>query len=142
MARLHEYHGEGITVRYDPRRCFHAAECVRGSPRVFNPKRRPWVDPDAAEVDAVVAVVENCPSGALSYERTDGGSAEAPAPHASIRVGIDGPLMVRGTIRLQTPDDEPVAEGERLALCRCGASKNKPFCDGSHYDAGFAPDGD
>ncbi len=129
--RTREYTGERITVRYDVRRCMHAAECVNaGLTAVFDNRRRPWVDPDGADPDKIVDVVERCPSGALSYVRADG-PAESPEPTV-IRPQPGGALFVRGDVRLRGPDGAELPCEPRVALCRCGRSKNKPFCDYSH----------
>ena len=138
--RIHEYEGSGIVVRFELARCIHAAECVRGLPGVFDPQRRPWVEPDRAESDAVAAVVERCPTGALTFERLDGGPAEeAQESNEAIPVP-DGPLFVRGRLSISLADGESV-ETTRMALCRCGASRNKPFCDNRHLVVGFEDDG-
>jgi CDGSH-type Zn-finger protein/uncharacterized Fe-S cluster protein YjdI len=135
------YEGKDITVRYDASRCIHAAECVRGLPRVFDTEKRPWVDPDAADADAVAAVVEHCPTGALTYRRKDGGEDEAVPGRNAVTVEANGPLVLRGEVRLEDADGHVLFEGPRLALCRCGSSGNKPFCDGSHTEADFRDDG-
>lgn len=131
------YHGQNITLQYDVKRCIHAGECVRGLPGVFDPQRKPWVDPDAAPVAAVAEVVSRCPTGALQFIRQDGGPAETVPECHSIQVGADGPLWLRGAIEVVGVDGTVTVQDTRMALCRCGASKNKPFCDGSHTAAGF-----
>ncbi|MFN8505102.1 CDGSH iron-sulfur domain-containing protein [Kouleothrix sp.] len=135
--RTRSYAGEALEVTYDLKRCIHAAECVRGLPAVFDSQRRPWVQPDAADADAVARTIERCPSGALHYARHDGGANEAPAAEASIVPQLDGPLYLRGDIALRAPDGTLLAHETRVALCRCGQSANKPFCDGSHHQAAF-----
>ena len=140
MAEAKEYQGEQISVRFEARRCIHAAECVHGLGDVFNPEQRPWIDPNGAAASAIVQVIERCPSGALTYERRDGGSAELPTGEPEVRVSRNGPLFVRGDIELMGYDGNVVAGGARVALCRCGASKNKPFCDHSHSEIDFKPD--
>lgn len=75
---IHEYSKESITVTWEPSRCWHAAECVRGLPHVFNPKRRPWIELGDASADELVAVIDRCPSFALGYRTTDGRHREAP----------------------------------------------------------------
>ena len=139
MARLKAYEGEAITVLFDARRCIHAGECVRGLPAAFNPKERPWVQPDQADADAIAAVVARCPTGALSFVRTDAGAAEAVPAQTTIEVVPDGPLYVRGPIAYAhngAPYGQP-----RAALCRCGLSRNKPFCDNQHTKQSWT-DGD
>ena len=135
--RTRAYQGTAIEVTYDLKRCIHAAECVRGLPAVFDSQRRPWVQPDAAAADALARVIERCPSGALHYNRRDGGMAEAPTTLARVVPQPDGPLYLRGEIELRAADGTPIANDTRVALCRCGHSANKPFCDGSHHAAGF-----
>lgn len=131
-------HGD-VVVEFDAKRCIHAAECVRGLPAVFDPKRRPWIDPSRADADAVAAVVRRCPTGALRA-RIRGRGEEMPDAHATLRVIPDGPVHARGPIRLALPGGETVDE-RRLALCRCGQSRNRPYCDNSHIEAGFRDPG-
>jgi CDGSH-type Zn-finger protein/uncharacterized Fe-S cluster protein YjdI len=138
---IHTYESDDITVSYDVDRCIHAAECVRGLPNVFDPERRPWIDPDQAEAGAIADVIRQCPTGALQYRRKDDGPAE-PTPEANtIRIAPDGPLYVRGDVTITTPDGDTVLTDTRVALCRCGLSGNKPFCDNSHED-GFTDAGE
>jgi CDGSH-type Zn-finger protein/uncharacterized Fe-S cluster protein YjdI len=140
--KTHEYEGDGITVRFEPRRCIHAKECVQGLPPVFDPNRRPWVDPHGAEADAIAGVVSRCPTGALQFERADGGLAEEIPTRNKVTIVPDGPLYVWGEIEIQLPGEEEPRSETRVALCRCGESKNKPFCDDSHYESGFKDGGD
>ena len=134
--KLRAYEGKDITVTYSVRRCIHAAECVHGLGAVFDPKRRPWVDPDQAPADHLAEVILRCPSGALSFERKDGGAAE-PIPEANtVTVAADGPLYLHGNVEVTLPDGS-VHQDTRVALCRCGESQNKPFCDNSHLKAEF-----
>ncbi len=135
------YPGEKISVQYEAKRCIHAAECAHGLPGVFDPQRKPWIDPDKAEAEAVAAVVVRCPTGALHFTRHDGGPAEAVPGQNRITVGVDGPLWLRGDLEVIGPDGTVTLKDTRLALCRCGASRNKPFCDGSHTEAEFQDQG-
>lgn len=137
MARkIREYTGEDINVTFDAKRCIHAKECVNGLPAVFDTDKRPWVQPDNAGADDLAAVVMRCPTGALHFERTDGTPGE-PTPDANtVTIAADGPLYVHGDVTLQTSEDATL-EDTRIALCRCGDSANKPFCDNSHIEAGF-----
>ena len=136
MGRTREYEGNGIVVAYELRRCIHAAECVKGLPAVFDPDRRPWIQAAEADADAVAEVVRRCPTGALTYRRTDGAPQEAP-PEAAVEAVPDGPLHVRGAVELRDHEGALCWTGMRAALCRCGASNNKPFCDNSHRKVGF-----
>jgi CDGSH-type Zn-finger protein len=111
--------------------------CVRGLPQVFDPEARPWVVVDAAGADAVAATIETCPTGALHYRRLDGGQQEQPPTETTIEPRPNGPLFVRGPVHMVDADGRLIREDTRVALCRCGASGNKPFCDGSHRRIGF-----
>lgn len=132
----HSYDGEKITVHYDTRTCIHAAECVKGLPAVFNPENRPWVSPDEAAVSELTEVIARCPTGALTYERKDGGPAEQPAPENTVHVSADGPVFLAGDLRI-TDSEGTTVHRTRAAICRCGASHVKPFCDNSHQKAEF-----
>ena len=135
------YTGEAVTVTWDRARCLHSDECVRRLSAVFDTGRRPWVLPDAAAADAVAEAVQHCPSGALHFERNDGGPAETPPGENVLLLNADGPLHVRGNVEIMLPDGSLLTRDTRLALCRCGQSANKPFCDNSHLRVGFtAPD--
>lgn len=138
-SRIHVYKGNTITVTWDAARCVHAAECVRGLPKVFDTTRKPWVDADAGSATAIMGVIERCPSGALTYAFGNGAKSERPAKVSTVTVTCDGPLHVRGDIEIvRGSDGSTVAKGTRLALCRCGQSANKPFCDRSHAKASFS----
>jgi len=141
--RIRSYPGSELTVRYDADRCIHAAECVRGLNRVFNPDASPWITPDGASADEVAAVIDRCPSGALSHDLPAERRKTAPAVPvpAELSICAGGPVYVHGEVVLVTPDGEPAGHETRLALCRCGASAHKPFCDDSHRDALFSDPG-
>jgi CDGSH-type Zn-finger protein/uncharacterized Fe-S cluster protein YjdI len=131
------YPGASITVRYDAKRCIHAAECVQGLPAVFDTSKRPWVDPDRAPADEIARVVQRCPSGALTFQRRDGGPGEPVPERNLVQVDPDGPLHLRGDLEVDALDGTVLHEGTRMTLCRCGGSQNKPFCDNSHVKRGF-----
>lgn len=141
MPNVRRYEGEKLAVLYDVERCIHAAECVRGLPDTFDPQRRPWVTPDAADAGEVADVILRCPTGALHYEQSDGGPAEEPDAENSVSVVPDGPFYLRGQIEIADPHGTVELADTRIALCRCGASKNKPYCDLSHKAAGFEDPG-
>ena len=138
----HVYRGKNIVVRYDLARCIHSAECLRALPEVFDTRMRPWVRPDQAPADAVAAAVRRCPSGALHFERLDGGEAETAPERNTITVVAEGPLHVRGDVELVDLEGQTLRRDTRLALCRCGASKRKPLCDNSHLRVGFDDPGE
>jgi uncharacterized Fe-S cluster protein YjdI len=131
------YRADGIVVYFDPRLCIHAQACVHGLPAVFDRGRKPWIAADRAAPDEVAAVVARCPTGALHFERTDGGPAEAEPEENVVNLVPNGPLYVRGSIVVMDSEGNEVRRDTRVALCRCGQSKQKPFCDNSHVEAGF-----
>ena len=130
--------GEKLDLLYAGRRCIHSRFCVTLAPQVFLANvQGPWIHPDAMPVERLVDIAHQCPSGAIRYRRHDGQPGEAPPPVnlAGIREG--GPYALRAALVI---DGEPA--GYRATLCRCGASKNKPFCDGSHHQSGFSASGE
>jgi uncharacterized Fe-S cluster protein YjdI len=134
-SEAREYATDEIVVEWRPRLCFHSRNCSRALPAVFDPERRPWIDASAARADEVEATVDRCPSGALRLRRLKGRGRPAPT-EVEVTPMPDGPLLVRGPIRIELADGS-VEDVPRAAFCRCGNSKNKPFCDGSHVAAGF-----
>ncbi len=157
-----DYEADGITVHWDPSRCIHSGNCLRGLPAVFDNTARPWVSVGAATADEVALTVDTCPSGALTYTRTDGG-AEGPGSSAvraaaagataggdadgaggaagagevTVTVRANGPLIVMGAARVLDDAGGELGAGDLLFLCRCGGSGRKPFCDGTHKRSGF-----
>ena len=129
--------GQYIDVTFDFDRCIHARYCVLWAPLVFRANVTPWIDADAERAEDLAAVLRNCPSGALRYTRHDGGPQESPPPVNILNVRENGPLAVRAEMML---DGKPI--GYRATLCRCGASKHKPFCDRSHVEVKFVASGE
>jgi uncharacterized Fe-S cluster protein YjdI len=166
IVATRDYVGPGITVHWDSERCIHSERCTTGAPTVFDRGARPWVDLRGADAAEVASVIDRCPSGALTYTRTDGAphgrrgwradedpaTALATDPEASAAAGDtsaasvtitptrNGPLVVTGPVRLTRPDGT-VDVAPRLVLCRCGQSGDKPRCDGSHARVGFVAPG-
>lgn len=139
--RIIKYRGKDILVHFGVDRCTHVAECVRGLPSVFAPSRRPWILPDLAEAERVAEVILRCPTGALHFKRRDGGWEESPPKQNEIAVAFHGPLYIRGDLHLFSSDGDVLLEDTRIALCRCGQSKNMPLCDGTHFHADFRDPG-
>jgi hypothetical protein len=108
----------------------HAAECIAALPRVFNPRRRPWVDATQADADAIARAVEACPTGALAYIRP--GAPEQVPDSVSVQPVAGGPHLLRGNITVRDEAGNILRQATRVALCRCGKSGNMPFCDNSH----------
>ena len=143
--------GRDVLLRFDTQRCIHARHCVLGEPAVFLANASgEWLFPDQATPERIAIVAANCPSGAITYERLDGGPNEA-APRVNvIRVRENGPLAVHAELQIVGPAGQAGLAGQadqgastfRATLCRCGASKNKPFCDNAHIAAGFLASGE
>jgi CDGSH-type Zn-finger protein/truncated hemoglobin YjbI len=135
--RRETYVAHGITVFDDRSRCAHFGQCTDRLPAVFRADAEPFVDPHGASPDAVAAVVSGCPSGALASAPGGGHSPVETTADPSIIPIVDGPYRVRGDIPVIAADGRAYERRERQTLCRCGQSGNKPFCDGSHWYAGF-----
>jgi CDGSH-type Zn-finger protein/uncharacterized Fe-S cluster protein YjdI len=131
------YPGQHADVTWDERLCIHIGECGRAKGDLFVAKRQPWCQPDLVPVADVVDVIERCPSGALAYDVKDGATRERPVPGNTIEVSYNGPLFARGELAIEGAAADMPGVRFRAALCRCGLSKNKPFCDNSHETAGF-----
>jgi CDGSH-type Zn-finger protein len=138
-----DYAGKKIVVHDNRKICSHAAECVKNLPSVFRLNSRPWINPEGSNVNDLIDTIRKCPSGALSYS-IDGVEHRDPVEHrdATITVLKNGPYHITGGIEL-IGDDIQFGEGaskEHYTLCRCGASENKPFCDGQHNKINFKDD--
>ena len=130
--------GSKVTIRFESKRCIHSRHCVLDRPDVFVPNvSGEWIHPDAATPDEIVELAHNCPSGAIAYERQDGGANEQPPLVNVVRVRENGPLAFHAPLVVGG-----AGIGMRATLCRCGASKNKPYCDSSHVAAGFSASGE
>lgn len=132
-----EYTDERITVYWAPQYCIHTANCLNAEPEVFDVGRRPWVVLDGVDADRIAHAVRTCPTGALSFERHDGGAQEEASDDVSVQPRTNGPLFLRGKLRVEDARGNVTREATRIALCRCGGSGNKPYCDGTHRAIGF-----
>jgi CDGSH-type Zn-finger protein/uncharacterized Fe-S cluster protein YjdI len=131
--------GRDLTLIYEGKKCIHSRFCVTWGPKVFIANvKGPWINPDAMPTDALAEIAHVCVSGAIRYRRKDGQPDERAPPVNLISVREGGPYAFKADIRL----DGAPAGNFRYTLCRCGASKNKPFCDGSHHDANFVASGE
>ncbi len=131
--------GRDLTLIYEGKKCIHSRFCVTWGPKVFIANvKGPWINPDAVPTDALTEIAHVCVSGAIRYQRKDGQPDEAAPPVNLISVREGGPYAIKADIRL---DGAPPGNF-RYTLCRCGASRNKPFCDGSHHDANFIASGE
>lgn len=137
---IKKYSNGEVTIVWQPSVCSHSTKCFKGLGEVFNPQRRPWVTPDAATTEKIIEQVKQCPSGALSYQFNDARleAADEEKVDTEIRIEIipNGPLQVFGNLAINAPGGL-VKKENKTSFCRCGASLNKPFCDGSHRKIDF-----
>ncbi len=127
------YAGKAIDIHFNKLICSHAALCANQLPEVFDSNRTPWINPDNGEIKTIKQVVQECPSGALSYAEKNGTPQHLLSGEHRIKIEKNGPYFVSGVVL----SDAVKAKGscpDKYALCRCGASRNKPYCDGSHVD--------
>ncbi len=126
-------------VVWTPHLCYHSKKCFHGLPEVFNPDQRPWVQVENASLDTIIAQVEKCPSGALTMERKGEEESKQENNDKMVEINVvpNGPLILEGKVHIKTAEGQPDFDGEKAALCRCGASAKKPFCDGSHKGIEF-----
>lgn len=131
------YEGDAIVVHWNSELCIHTARCLRALPEVFDNQARPWVTVGAAGADEIARAVQQCPTAALTYTRTDGAAGEATPDVTTVTPLPNGPLLVRGALEVKDVDGATFLTSPRAALCRCGASQNQPFCDRSHVRTRF-----
>lgn len=134
-----KYSNGEVTVIWKSEVCIHSANCVNNLISVFNPDKKPWINMEGASTEEIIKVVSHCPSGALNYERENNMAEEK--KHADnlfeIKVNTGGPYLVKGPVKLVDNDGKEIVKDGTIALCRCGGSSNKPFCDGSHKQITF-----
>lgn len=136
-SRKESVRGRDVTIHFEAGKCIHSRHCVLDRPDVFVPNvAGEWIHPDNATPDEVAALAANCPSGAITYERHDGGPDERPPRVNTVRVRENGPLGFHADLKIGD------ATALRATLCRCGASAHKPYCDGSHGRIGFIASGE
>ena len=134
--RRTNYAGKRITIHDNRAICAHAGFCTDRLKSVFRMRQEPWIDPDGASAEEIIETVKKCPSGALSYS-IDAVEHRDQEREPMVTITDDGPYAITGGIELIGVAFGEGASKEHYTLCRCGASKNKPFCDGSHWPAGF-----
>ncbi len=138
-----QYTNGEVTIVWKPSICIHSARCWRGGEGlldVFNPREKPWIKPQGASTQRIIDQIKKCPSGALSYSMNNAAAAAQPDSSISetiIETAPNGPLMVYGNITVKDKEGNPTQRHKVTAFCRCGASANKPFCDGTHTKIGF-----
>lgn len=135
QEKIVDYTKGDLKVIWKPQTCIHSEKCWRGLPEVFKPKEKPWIQLEDTEKERIIEQVKKCPSGALSYELM-GENKSNEKGRVKVQLVENGPLMVEGELEL-TDLDGKKSQKSKAAFCRCGASSNKPFCDGSHKEVGF-----
>lgn len=135
------YPGEQAEVHWDGRLCIHYGDCGRAEGELFVGGRQPWCQPDLAEDKEIREVITRCPTGALTVVFKGETWNETPAPSNTLTISQDGPLYFDGDIAIQAGADDIPGKRVRAALCRCGLSANKPYCDNSHVEGGFKDSG-
>ncbi|MCC0020638.1 MAG: CDGSH iron-sulfur domain-containing protein [Nitratireductor sp.] len=139
-GRVFSYEGEQVTVHFNKLLCAHAGECGRINSAVFNVSQKPWVRPDEGTVESIREVIEACPSGALRLEMKGGEPIHLQEDESLIRVQRNGSYHVHNVEIGEPAKFAETATADKYVLCRCGLSKNKPFCDGTHYDEKWRAD--
>jgi uncharacterized Fe-S cluster protein YjdI len=138
---IKKYSNNDIAIVWKPALCIHSAICWKqpdGLPNVFNPAERPWIKPEAADTETLIKHVKKCPSGALSIENIKSEKVDqATINETLIELIPNGPIMITGNYCLIDATGNKTTANKNSYLCRCGASANKPFCDGSHSTIGF-----
>ncbi len=137
MSKTKEYTNGEVTIVWDAEKCIHSAICAKGLPEVFQPKERPWIKIDAAKTEAIIKQVKACPSGALGFYMNNETDKSAEVLETKVEVLENGPLLVYGTLHVTHKDGRKEIKNKTTAFCRCGASSNKPFCDGTHTKENF-----
>jgi len=134
-----KYSNGEVTIVWKPGECIHSAICFKGLGEVFDPRKRPWITPENSTTEKIVDQVKKCPSGALSYYLNRDADSESVKVEAETIVETipNGPLMIYGNVSVKDSSGQLMKKSNATAFCRCGASQNKPFCDGTHKKIGF-----
>ncbi len=134
---ISKFPGDKMDVEWDGRLCIHIGECGRAQGNLFVGGRQPWCQPNLVSSEEAIEVVKRCPTGALTYQAKDGSPAETADDKNTVTIVYNGPLYAKGALEIDGAADDMPGVQFRAALCRCGHSKNKPFCDNSHEEAKF-----
>jgi uncharacterized Fe-S cluster protein YjdI len=131
-----KYKKDELTVVWEPAKCIHSGVCVKMLPKVYDPESKPWIKTENGSIEQLKAQIDKCPSGALTYEFENKGSTSNTDPF-QIEILKDGPILIKGQLMVKLPSGGEELKDKMTAFCRCGASANKPYCDGAHRKAGF-----
>ncbi len=134
-----EYTNGDLAVVWKPRLCIHSEICVKTLPNVYKPNDKPWIQAENASVEELQAQIDKCPSGALTYyfKNQENKSTETMSAGTKVEVMANGPLLVYGSLEITGSDGQKITKERTTAFCRCGASANKPYCDGQHNKIDF-----
>lgn len=135
-----DYVGKQVTIHDNRGICAHAGICTDRLKQVFRYGQEPWIDPDGASIEEVDSIIQACPSGALSYSIDGVEKRPDYSGEPRIFVAPGGPYAIKGSIEMDGIEWAEGAQHDCFDLCRCGQSKNKPFCDGSHSNTEFDED--
>jgi uncharacterized Fe-S cluster protein YjdI len=133
---IKKYRNNELTILWEPKKCIHAAICVKELPGVYDPNAKPWIKPENASTDELKDQIDKCPSGALSYEKIET-DKQIINMKTAVELMKNGPLLIKGDVEIKLSDGTVVTKEKMTAFCRCGASQNKPYCDGNHKADGF-----
>lgn len=138
MEIIKKYSNGEVTIVWEPSKCIHSAICFRGLPHVFDPRKRPWVNTENGQTEEIINQIKACPSAALTYFMNDKANQESTESISTlVEVSENGPLLVYGNLKVKDKAGNESLKSKTTAFCRCGASQNKPYCDGSHVRVAF-----
>ena len=136
---IKEYSNGEITVIWKPRKCIHSEVCVKTLPNVYKPNEKPWIQAENATTEELIAQIDQCPSAALTYRLKNESVKKEKTMNEGTKVEVlaNGPLLVHGQLEITGSDGQKETKKRTTAFCRCGASANKPYCDGQHNQINF-----
>jgi uncharacterized Fe-S cluster protein YjdI len=139
-----QYQNNDITVTWEPSKCIHSANCFKGLPRVFNPNKKPWIVLENSSTETIINQVRQCPSGAISFKQNVMPTQSENINNDTntnkllkVQIAPNGPILLHGDFLFELNNEIKEVNANVTALCRCGNSNNKPFCDGSHRNSSF-----
>ena len=138
-----DYSNDEITVHWRPSKCIHVTTCYKELNEVFNPQKRPWINMKGAPTEKIIEIVNKCPTKALAYSWNDkrkneeNKKPEEKEKLTEVKIMADGPIVVSGDFEIIGPKGQTYNKMKMISFCRCGASNNMPFCDGTHRKIGF-----
>lgn len=135
-SMVKRYKKDEMSIVWEPGKCIHSAVCVKMLPGVYDPNAKPWIQPENASIEDLKKQIDKCPSGALTYEMDDD-TTDSSQEGLEVEIMKNGPILVKGKVRISHPSGAVESKEKTTAFCRCGASSNKPYCDGTHRNVDF-----